>query len=175
MSSLITVDELRAEPDAPGIFEIAAVREVRLSGMLMAYVVAGLGFMLLPGTFLGVWNLITISSHHAAGTASLAWVQAHGHAQIFGWIGTFILASATTPFLSCEGRSHLRCGRPGLHGPCGRWVSPCAGSLEFTNGIGELCCRYLRLWKLQRSSSSLSLSEDIGRRSNHNQSWTYGF
>ena len=90
MSSLITVDELRAEPAAPGIFGFAAAREVRLSRMLTAYVVAGLGFMLLPGTFLGVWNLITISSHRATGTAS-AWIQAHGHAQIFGWIGTFIL------------------------------------------------------------------------------------
>src|SRR5262249_54132172 len=47
--------------------------------------------MLLPGTFLGVWNLLTISSHRAAGTASAGWIQAHGHAQIFGWIGTFIL------------------------------------------------------------------------------------
>jgi len=91
VSSLITVDELRAEPPSREIFEFAAAREVRLSRVLMAYVVAGLGFMLLPGTFLGVWNLITISSHHAAGTASPAWIQAHGHAQIFGWIGTFIL------------------------------------------------------------------------------------
>jgi uncharacterized protein involved in response to NO len=47
--------------------------------------------MLLPGTFLGVWNLLTISSQQAPGTVSPAWIQAHGHAQIFGWIGTFIL------------------------------------------------------------------------------------
>jgi len=46
---------------------------------------------LLPGTFLGVWNLLAISSHRAAESVSAAWVQAHGHAQIFGWIGTFIL------------------------------------------------------------------------------------
>jgi hypothetical protein len=47
--------------------------------------------MLLPGTFLGVWNLLAISSHHAANSVSAGWIQAHGHAQIFGWIGTFIL------------------------------------------------------------------------------------
>jgi hypothetical protein len=47
--------------------------------------------MLLPGTFLGVWNLLAISSHRAASSVSAGWVQAHGHAQIFGWIGTFIL------------------------------------------------------------------------------------
>jgi hypothetical protein len=59
--------------------------------MLTTYIVKGLLFMLLPGTFLGLWNLFTISSHRATGMASAAWVQAHGHAQIFGWIGTFIL------------------------------------------------------------------------------------
>ena len=47
--------------------------------------------MLLPGTFLGVWNLISISAHQSARSVSSAWIQAHGHAQIFGWIGTFIL------------------------------------------------------------------------------------
>jgi hypothetical protein len=47
--------------------------------------------MLLPGTLLGVWNLIAISNRHDLETLSQAWIQAHGHAQIFGWIGTFIL------------------------------------------------------------------------------------
>jgi len=47
--------------------------------------------MLLPGTFLGVWNLIKISSREAAESISPAWIQAHGHAQLFGWVGTFIL------------------------------------------------------------------------------------
>src|SRR5579864_2990089 len=92
MSSLITVAELKAQPcrDEPS-FEITAAREVRLSRMLMAYIMTGLIFMLLPGTFLGVFNLLTISSRRAAGTVSAGWIQAHGHAQIFGWIGTFIL------------------------------------------------------------------------------------
>ncbi len=59
--------------------------------MLIAYILTGLLFLLLPGTFLGVWNLISISSRHALDSLSPAWIQAHGHAQIFGWIGTFIL------------------------------------------------------------------------------------
>lgn len=66
----------------------------RLEGepvILRAFAATGLFFMLVPGTLLGVMNLITISGHQAAGTASAAWVQAHGHAQFFGWIGTFIL------------------------------------------------------------------------------------
>ena len=66
-------------------------RETRLSRLLITYISTGLLFMLLPGTFLGVWNLLAISSRRAAGSVSAAWIQAHGHAQIFGWIGTFIL------------------------------------------------------------------------------------
>ena len=73
------------------IFEITRAREKSLSRLLILYITTGLVFMLLPGTFLGVWNLLAISSHRAASSVSAGWVQAHGHAQIFGWIGTFIL------------------------------------------------------------------------------------
>lgn len=47
--------------------------------------------MLLPGTFLGVWNLISISGRRAADSISPAWIQAHGHPQVLGWIGSFML------------------------------------------------------------------------------------
>ncbi len=59
--------------------------------VVTAFVLSGLFFMLLPGTFLGVWNLIGISESRTLGTLSPAWLQAHGQAQIFGWIGSFIL------------------------------------------------------------------------------------
>ncbi len=73
------------------IFRIARARETALSRLLMLYISTGVLFMLLPGTFLGVWNLIAITSRHAADTISRPWIQAHGHAQIFGWVGSFIL------------------------------------------------------------------------------------
>lgn len=73
------------------IMDRAIAREQSLSRLLMTYIVTGLVFMLLPGTFLGVWNLIKISSREAAESISPAWIQAHGHAQLFGWVGTFIL------------------------------------------------------------------------------------
>jgi uncharacterized protein involved in response to NO len=73
------------------IFDITAARETTPSRLLMLYLGTGLLFMLLPGTFLGVWNLLAISIHRAADSVSATWIQAHGHAQIFGWIGTFIL------------------------------------------------------------------------------------
>jgi len=76
-----------ASPVVPSNVE----REKALQGVVMAYIVTGLLFMLLPGTFLGVWNLIAISASRGAQGLSPAWVQAHGHAQIFGWIGTFII------------------------------------------------------------------------------------
>jgi len=66
-------------------------REVSLQRLLIAFIATGLFFLLLPGTFLGVWNLLAISGGHSATDVSPAWLQAHGHAQIFGWIGSFII------------------------------------------------------------------------------------
>src|SRR5215469_6837727 len=91
MPPLISVEELKALRAPESIIEFTAAREVRLSRLLIAYIANGLFFMLLPGTFLGVWNLLAISSHHSVETVSPAWIQAHGHAQVFGWIGSFIL------------------------------------------------------------------------------------
>ena len=73
------------------MMETAREREAALSRLLMAYISSGLVFMLLPGTFLGVWNLLQISGRESAASISPAWLQAHGHAQVFGWIGSFIL------------------------------------------------------------------------------------
>jgi len=65
--------------------------ERRSQQLVTAFVASGLIFMLLPGTFLGVWNLLSISAARGPGEISQAWLQAHGQAQIFGWIGSFIL------------------------------------------------------------------------------------
>jgi hypothetical protein len=81
----------RADLTAQQIFERTKARELQLSRLLVFYISGGLLFMLLPGTFLGVWNLISISGRRAAESISPAWIQAHGHAQVMGWIGSFIL------------------------------------------------------------------------------------
>ncbi len=70
--------------------ESARSREAALTRLIMAYITSGLVFMLLPGTFFGVWNLLQISGRESAASVSPAWLQAHGHAQVFGWIGSFI-------------------------------------------------------------------------------------
>jgi hypothetical protein len=87
VSTIPTAPNLRVLQVSPALLQ---ERERRAQRLLLGFVISGLFFMLLPGTFLGVWNLIAISGHKGA-PVSAAWVQAHGHAQIFGWIGSFIL------------------------------------------------------------------------------------
>ena len=67
------------------------VRERHKSLMLRAWILSGLFFMALPGTLLGFSNLIAISTHHGLAFLPPAWLEGHGHAQMFGWIGSFIL------------------------------------------------------------------------------------
>ena len=76
---------------AEEVFRMTRARELALSRLLMAYITTGLLFMLFPGTLLGVWNLLQICGRESAGLVSPAWLQAHGHAQVFGWIGSFLL------------------------------------------------------------------------------------
>jgi hypothetical protein len=60
--------------------------ERRAARVLSAFIVTGLVFVALPGTLLGVWNLITIAGQHGSAHVSTAWIQAHGQAQLFGWV-----------------------------------------------------------------------------------------
>jgi hypothetical protein len=92
------------------IFAISRQHEVGLSRMLTTYISVGLAFMLLPGTFLGVWNLFSISGHSQH--ISAAWMQAHGQAQIFGWVGTFILGIGFYSIPKMRGSSHFGISKP---------------------------------------------------------------
>jgi len=88
----LTAEEERPASMTPAeVMRLAQERETSLSRLLVAYISTGLIFMLLPGTFLGVWNLLQISGRQSILLVSAAWLQAHGHAQVFGWIGSFIL------------------------------------------------------------------------------------
>jgi uncharacterized protein involved in response to NO len=66
-------------------------RERQKSLMLRAWILSGLFFMAIPGTLLGFSNLMAISAHHGSASLPAAWMEGHGHAQMFGWIGSFIL------------------------------------------------------------------------------------
>lgn len=78
-------------PTAAGEVSTIVARERLKSFMLRAWILSGLFFMALPGTLLGFSNLMAISAHHGAAGLPPAWMEGHGHAQMFGWIGSFIL------------------------------------------------------------------------------------
>ncbi len=59
-------------PSHSDFIESARSREAALTRLIMAYISSGLTFMLLPGTFLGVWNLLQISGRESAASVSPA-------------------------------------------------------------------------------------------------------
>lgn len=79
-------DEARSQAAAT-----AAENERAAARLMLAFAATGLFSMVFPGTLLGVVNLVAISAGREAGAVADAWIQAHGHAQIFGWIGTFVI------------------------------------------------------------------------------------
>jgi hypothetical protein len=127
------------------IFERAKAREIRLSRLLVFYISGGLLFMLLPGTFLGVWNLVFISGRRAAESISPAWIQAHGHAQVIGWIGTFILGIGYYSIPKLRG---------GLK-PYSIWLAWLAGSLWMSGALLRwLANVYLWRWRVLLPASA---------------------
>jgi uncharacterized membrane protein len=106
MASISQINQIHS-PDAASLCGNIESRERLKSQMLRAWIFAGLFFMALPGTLLGFSNLLAISTHHGLGALPAAWIQGHGHAQVFGWIGSFVLGIG---FYSqpARGRSVLR-------------------------------------------------------------------
>lgn len=92
-------------------------RELAYARLLSAYIAAGLFFLVLPGTLLGAWHLVQAEQGRVGPLPGAAWLQAHGHAQIFGWVGTFILGI---------GSHVIPVARGGLRPPLG-WGWTCAG------------------------------------------------
>jgi hypothetical protein len=90
---MLAIPQINATPylGATNSTYALAARERQKSFMLRAWIVTGLFFMALPGTLLGFSNLMAISTNHGLGTLPAAWMEGHGHAQMFGWIGSFIL------------------------------------------------------------------------------------
>lgn len=93
--------------DLPITTNALIAREHQKSLMLRVWILSGLFYMALPGTVLGFSNLLAISAHHGLGSLPAAWIQGHGHAQVFGWIGSFILGIGFYSQPS-HGRSVLR-------------------------------------------------------------------
>ncbi len=90
MATLSQINQAHSR-DATSLRGDIGSRERLKSLMLRAWIFAGLFFMALPGTLLGFSNLLAISAHHGLSNLPSAWIQGHGHAQVFGWIGSFVL------------------------------------------------------------------------------------
>lgn len=92
---------------ASRVFAVAAARDAARATLLRAFLASGLVFMLVPGTLLGVVNLLQISGRESAALVSPAWIQAHGHAQVYGWIGSFMLGIGiySVPSVSLRART----------------------------------------------------------------------
>ena len=78
--------------------------ERQAARFLAAFILTGLVFVLLPGTLLGVWNLLRIAGEQTGTGATPAWIQAHGQAQLLGWVGTFILGISLYVLPKMRGR-----------------------------------------------------------------------
>src|SRR3974377_1290184 len=98
---------------------------------------------------MGVWNLVQISGRESVASISPSWIQAHGHAQVFGWIGSFIFGIGfySTPKLRGAAKPAFRaawaCWVLWTLGVATRWAAgvypwhwrlllPLAGVLELT-------------------------------------------
>src|SRR5690242_20896394 len=82
--------------------------ERQAARFLAAFILTGLAFVLLPGTLLGVWNLLRIAGEQTGTGATPAWIQAHGQAQLLGWVGTFILGISLYVLPKMRGRYIFR-------------------------------------------------------------------
>jgi hypothetical protein len=80
---------VRLDDQTKSILHRAIAREQSLSRLLMTYVATRLHSCSCPARFLG--GISSNQQPRSRRILSPAWIQAHGHAQLFGWLGTFIL------------------------------------------------------------------------------------
>jgi hypothetical protein len=121
--------------------DVEAIRkhESALQRSVTAWIAAGLFFMLLPGTLLGAWNLIAISGRHSAADIDPSWIQAHGHAQIFGWIGSFILGIGFYSLSKMGKLERIAVSRSWLSWGC--WIA--GVSLRWTTNLWQWQWRWM--------------------------------
>lgn len=85
----------RAAGDAiPDTITPALAFEKRLARLYQAYIRAAIAITLTFGTTWGAHILAKIALHQSFDAPSYAGTQAHGHAQLYGWVGLFIMGVA---------------------------------------------------------------------------------
>lgn len=92
----VLLDELRA---AIGSRPPAQVAEASVADIIYRrYFTAGIVVVLTVGAAWGAWILWKIGFAHSFTGVSIHEINAHGHAQIFGWVGLFIMGFAYQAF-----------------------------------------------------------------------------
>ncbi len=89
--------ELRAGLDRPAAPQ-AAPAPRSADTIYRPFFKAGIAVVLTLGAGWGAYLLLRIASRGAFGAAGLHEVNAHGHAQIFGWVGLFVMGFAYQAF-----------------------------------------------------------------------------
>ncbi|HVB40261.1 MAG TPA: NnrS family protein [Terriglobales bacterium] len=109
-------------------------RERRAARLLAAFLATGLFFLAMPGTLIGVGNLLLIALQRAPQAPPTAWIQAHGQAQIFGWVGSFILGISLFILPRLRGRALAS-----LPAGWSVWLLWTGGvTLRWLTGVGDL-------------------------------------
>jgi hypothetical protein len=91
---LLAALERAAQADANEAVSPALELEKHLAGLHKAFIRSAIGITLTFGTAWGAHILGTIALRQSFDAPNYAGTQAHGHAQLYGWVGLFILGVA---------------------------------------------------------------------------------
>lgn len=86
--------ERAAGEEVPDTISPALAFEKDLARVFKAFIRSAIGITLTFGTAWGAYILVKISQHQSFSAPDYAGTQAHGHAQIYGWVGMFIMGVA---------------------------------------------------------------------------------
>jgi hypothetical protein len=92
------LEEVRAAADKPAPASCTCCRPDAADTIYRPFFKAGIAVVLTLGAVWGAWLLLRIAWTGAFATATLHEVNAHGHAQIFGWVGLFVMGFAYQAF-----------------------------------------------------------------------------
>ncbi len=94
LSCLMAELERAAREELPNTITPALDFEKKLARLYKSFVRAAIGITLTFGTAWGALILARIASHESFQFPDYAGTQAHGHAQIYGWVALFIMGVA---------------------------------------------------------------------------------
>jgi hypothetical protein len=92
------LDEVRTAAEKPAVAVCSCCRPDAADTIYRPFFKAAIAVVLSLGAVWGAWLLLRIAWTGAFTAAGLHEVNAHGHAQIFGWVGLFVMGFAYQAF-----------------------------------------------------------------------------